>query len=188
MKHSAQKALDITDLSYNPRVFKTTKEGYIYRKIPNHPNCTKEGYVLEHRFVVEKELGRFLDRKEVVHHINHIRNDNRIENLTIYKSSGVHIREEHTSKDQFGRFKKPGQIVFDIRKGKYISCKVCSKQKYLLPSRLFTQFCSRKCMGIFYRTSRLGVGLGKKRTQEVKEKLKKAAARRKRDSRGVFVN
>lgn len=186
MKHSVQKALDITDLSYNPSRSKVSKEGYIYRFIPEHPNCTIEGYYLEHRLVVEKKLGRFLEEKEVVHHINHIKNDNRIDNLTVYRSSGVHIRDEHTSKDQFGRFKKPGQIVFDIRKGKYISCKVCGKEKYVLPSRN-TIYCSQKCMGIGYSRNKTGVSTGRKCSEETKSKMREKALNRKRNNKGIFI-
>lgn len=37
----------------------------------------------EHRVIMEKHLARKLDKKEIVHHINHKPADNRIENLEI---------------------------------------------------------------------------------------------------------
>ena len=45
----------------------------------------------EHRIIIEKYIGRKLKRGEVVHHINRIRDDNRIENLQIM------TRGEHTT-------------------------------------------------------------------------------------------
>ena len=39
-------------------------KGYKYLYQPHHPNCTTDGYVLEHRLIMEKYIGRFLNKKE----------------------------------------------------------------------------------------------------------------------------
>ena len=64
--------------------------GYAMISIPpNDPligMANKNRIVLEHRLIVAKALGRCLNRREIVHHINRIKDDNRIENLTLVSS------------------------------------------------------------------------------------------------------
>ena len=64
--------------------------GYIKVMSPQHPHRDKIGYVLEHRLVMEKHLGRILDRKEWVHHRNCVKDDNRLENLQVVSHSKPH--------------------------------------------------------------------------------------------------
>lgn len=60
------------------------KSGYILVVCRNHPFAyKKDKTVLEHRLVMEKNLGRYLTKNEIIHHINGIKNDNRIENLKL---------------------------------------------------------------------------------------------------------
>ena len=68
------------------------KKGYILIFNPSHPFSTKSGYMPEHRLIMEKHIERYLKSKEVVHHLNHILNDNRIENLMLFKNNSEHIR------------------------------------------------------------------------------------------------
>ena len=65
-------------------------DGYIRIYKPKHPFKQKEGYIFEHRFVMEQKLGRFLKPKERVHHLNNIRDDNRIENLILFLNESEH--------------------------------------------------------------------------------------------------
>lgn len=71
--------------------------GYIYIYKPKHPFATKN-YVLEHRLVMEKHLGRYLTKEEIVHHKGikypiksmENRSDNRIENLQLFANKSAH--------------------------------------------------------------------------------------------------
>lgn len=84
-----------------------SKEGYVIEYAPDHPNAGSKGYVKQHRIIMEKHLGRYLDHNEIVHHINGIKTDNRIENLMIMKL-GEHIKghKVRSPRDKLGRFSK----------------------------------------------------------------------------------
>jgi hypothetical protein len=68
--------------SWNNRSKKTTKNGYILVKVPEHPK-NHNGWVLEHVLVAERMLRRVIVCGESVHHINEIKHDNRQINLFV---------------------------------------------------------------------------------------------------------
>jgi len=82
----ADTKIEWTDFEGGNRI--VTTGGYVITFCPQHPNAKSNGYVYEHRLVMENHLKRFLQSSEHVHHINHDPSDNRIENLELISSKG----------------------------------------------------------------------------------------------------
>ena len=54
-----------------------------YYSMTGKKSCRGGGYILEHRLVIARKLGRCLKHEELIHHLNGNRSDNRIENLEL---------------------------------------------------------------------------------------------------------
>jgi len=68
------------------------KDGYVEVLRPNRTKAKVGGsnYIMETRLVMEEHLGRPLNRKEVIHHLNGIRDDNRVDNLVLLVPNDKH--------------------------------------------------------------------------------------------------
>lgn len=103
---------------------KTMSGGYVFIKKKEHPNSRSGGYVAEHRLVMEKKIGRYLTKDEIVHHKNGVKTDNKIENLCLM------TRSQHTRLHCF----VPKEYV----------CKYCHK-KFIASKSSKRKFCSAQC-------------------------------------------
>lgn len=59
------------------------RRGYVIVHVPEHPRAFGRGWVYEHRLAVESKCGRLLACEEQVHHLNHVKHDNNLDNLFV---------------------------------------------------------------------------------------------------------
>lgn len=72
------------------------QDGYVLVYRPEHPRAKKNGYVREHTVIMEESIDRYLIKGEEVHHINGVKDDNRLENLELWthsQPSGQRVRD-----------------------------------------------------------------------------------------------
>lgn len=98
------------------------RRGYVMIYKPDHPFCNNHGYVKRSRLVMEKKLGRYLKPGEITHHANHIRDDDREENLMLLGTKSehgkFHGRPEGSkrSKEEISKWKKSMRKYWDRNK------------------------------------------------------------------------
>lgn len=65
-----------------------TRKGYVQLLLPEHPRADRNGYVMEHIVIWERYSGAPVPNNCVIHHLNGIKNDNRIDNLCLMTRGG----------------------------------------------------------------------------------------------------
>ena len=84
---------------------------YVYELCPKHPMANPWGYVPQHRLIVERALGRFLQSSELIHHKNGNKTDNRLDNLQVVS------RAEHQAiHQQLKRLKSHDNMQYSVVK------------------------------------------------------------------------
>ena len=97
---------------------------------------TPTGRMREHRWIMIQALGRDLERSEHVHHLNHNRQDNRIENLTILASgahTSHHLRVAWAKKKFTGPCTRGGRA--DRKHYAKSLCHPCYERNRMAPKR-----------------------------------------------------
>lgn len=85
---------------------KIRRDGYSFVIAPDdhpHPSYVKKSglrYILEHRLVMERHLGRYLDPSEVVHHIDENPLNNDVANLRLFATQREHMLTAHPDQVQ----------------------------------------------------------------------------------------
>lgn len=70
------------------------KNGYKVVYTPGHIRADQRGYVREHLLIMEKKIGRPVEKTESVHHIDGDKLNNSPDNLELFKSHSDHLRHE----------------------------------------------------------------------------------------------
>lgn len=125
-------------LSYTPNWNRMSRStGYPVVYCPDHPNAWSTGYVYAHRVIMEQSIGRILTPSEVVHHLDHNRNNYELSNLELTTQSN-HIRTHTPPKTILDMICANCGVSFKRRKGQDPEAKGYART-----------FCSRSCSGSF---------------------------------------
>lgn len=110
-------------------LYRRHSSGYLRRWTTDvfHPRLVKNGRdkkpkggrVYEHILIMEEYLGRYLTKREMVHHINGNKTDNRIENLHLCRDN-IHHQQIHKKMEQFmNQLLVNGVVSFDKEKEEF---------------------------------------------------------------------
>lgn len=83
LKHNKENNYEYSDFVFTGQ--------YLAVQRPNHHKARNDGYVYIHQLQAEKKLGRALNDKECVHHIDENKYNNAPDNLMVFKTNSDHV-------------------------------------------------------------------------------------------------
>ena len=146
-------------------------DGYLYISAKEHPFGGKSGYIFEHRavmetwmredapdhrFLIEIDGGKYLSPAVHVHHINHVRKDNRRDNL-LACTTQAHLSIHRGAPPMDGEVwpEVVGSLPFEPYRVERI-CETCGKLFMIGRSEVKRgngKFCTRSCYDLRNRDS-----------------------------------
>jgi len=101
-------------------------------------------YRYEHIIVAEKKIGRFLEGRETVHHIDGDKKNNNPDNLMIFSTLAAHARYHRG-----GRLIDNGDGTYQTESSKLMLCLVCGKK--FKRTNTVQKYCSHDCADLAAR-------------------------------------
>ena len=120
-----------------------SKGEYKYAVVPEHPKATKNNYVLLHRIVMENYLGRLLEDNEIVHHKDHNKKNNSIDNLELMN------KEVHAYLHNKEKGRQMVKLICPWCKREFVRDKRATHLSK--PSKYHCTCCCNTCRGKLYR-------------------------------------
>lgn len=121
--------------------------------MPSYPRARKDGMIEVHIVMAEYLMGRYLKPNEVVHHIDHIKHHNDLQNLMVFESDRYH-RAYHNGakliKNNDGTFKSdiPEPREYILSEESYSKrLYKCEKMRTILRCRPKMQSMCQVCSG-----------------------------------------
>jgi hypothetical protein len=90
--------------------------GYVKCRAKGHPTADRYGFVLEHRLVMEKKIGRYLESHEIVHHIDGDRKNNNPGNLELLTKGTHHLGHKPSIGSLVGELLTRDEIPDTVKK------------------------------------------------------------------------
>lgn len=94
----------------------TIQDGTIFLYMPLHPFCDAKGYIVEHRYVMEQKLKRYLINTEIVIHKDGDKGNNDPENLLVKYHRKLDVVPEDVLRDR-----KNGMTISAIKEKYHIT-------------------------------------------------------------------